>query len=182
MPTGGTMALDLRFEILKSLRASPIVVRQLVRGLDDFQIRYRPTPKDWAVIEVVAHLADTDQRALERVQRMLHEEEPYLPAYDPNELARECAYINMNLGEQLDRYEQERRRHVADLEALDPAAWERIGRHEAHGQMSVELYESHTACEDVDHLAQIARLIALISSMDSAGSWAATSDMSNKPA
>jgi hypothetical protein len=31
--------------------------------------------------------------------------------------------------------------------------------HGQHGRMSVELYETHVAAEEVDHLAQIARLL-----------------------
>jgi hypothetical protein len=37
--------------------------------------------------------------------------------------------------------------------------WARIGRHGEHGEMTVELYETHVAAEEVDHLAQIARLL-----------------------
>jgi hypothetical protein len=51
-----------------------------------------------------------------------------------------------------------RRQHLAELEALDGSGWERTGRHGEHGVMSVELYETHVAAEEVDHLAQIARL------------------------
>jgi hypothetical protein len=55
--------------------------------------------------------------------------------------------------------EEPRRQHVALLEALDATGWERTGRHGQHGTMSVELYETHVAGEEVDHLAQIARLL-----------------------
>jgi hypothetical protein len=52
-----------------------------------------------------------------------------------------------------------RRQHVAELEALDGPGWERTGRHGEHGELTVELYETHVAAEEVDHLAQIARLL-----------------------
>jgi DinB superfamily len=51
--------LDRRAEIVKTLRATPVVVRALVAGIDDAQLRRRPAPGEWAIIEVVAHLADT---------------------------------------------------------------------------------------------------------------------------
>lgn len=114
---------------------------------------------DWAIIEVVAHMADTDERALGRVHRMVNEEAPYLPAFDHEVLARERRYIEMDLDEEVRRYQEARGAHVAALEPLDTSGWERRGRHEVHSEMTIELYESHVASEDVDHLAQIARLI-----------------------
>ena len=45
------------------------------------------------------------------------------------------------------------------LEALDAQGWERTGQHGEHGAATVELYETHVAAEEVDHLTQVARLL-----------------------
>jgi hypothetical protein len=71
-----------REEILKALRAGPLVLARLVRALPDGVVRARPAAGEWAIIEVVAHMADTDERSLARTGRMLAEEEPILAAYD----------------------------------------------------------------------------------------------------
>jgi hypothetical protein len=43
---------------------------------------------------------------------------------------------------------------LAVLEALDAPGWERTGRHGEHGELSVELYETHVAAfEDHGNLA-----------------------------
>ena len=151
--------LDLSEEILKSLRASPVILGALVAGLDDEQIRRRPAPGEWAVIEVVAHVADVDERAHTRLRRMLAEDNPFLPAFDQDALAVERGYIGMDLPEQVARYRQSRAAHLADLAGLDRRQWQRSGRHEAAGDLTVQVYEAHVASEDVDHLAQIARLL-----------------------
>ena len=150
---------DLSEEILKSLRASPVILGALVAGLDDEQIRRRPAPGEWAVIEVVAHVADVDERAHTRLRRMLAEDNPFLPAFDQDALAVERGYIGMDLPEQVARYRQSRAAHLADLAGLDRRQWQRSGRHEAAGDLTVQVYEAHVASEDVDHLAQIARLL-----------------------
>ena len=79
----GLVVISERAEILKALRAGPIVLRRLVRDLPDATIRARPAPGEWTIVEVVAHLADTEERALGRTHRMLDEEEPALAPYDP---------------------------------------------------------------------------------------------------
>jgi len=152
--------LDLNEEILKSLRASPVILGTMVAGLDDERIRWRPAPGEWAVIEVVAHVADVDERAHARLRRMLAEDNPFLPAFDQDALAEEHGYITMDLPEQVARYQRSRAAHLAGLAGLDPGQWQRTGRHEAASDMTVQLYEAHVASEDVDHLAQIARLIS----------------------
>jgi hypothetical protein len=149
--------LDRRAEIIKTLRATPVVVRALVAGVDQAQLRRRPAPGEWAIMEVVAHLADTEERALARVRRMLGEEDPELEPFDQEALAEQRRYLDLDLERELARLERLRAEHLAVLERLDASGWDRTGRHGEHGEMTVELYETHVAAE-IDHLAQIARL------------------------
>ena len=150
--------INTREESMKALRAVPVVARALAQGQDDAALRQRPAPGEWAAIEVIAHMADTDERALGRIRRMRDEEEPMLAAFDPEALAVERAYIAAPIEPTLRRLEDTVAALVAELGALDDASWERTGRHAAHGQVTIAVYLAHVAAEDVDHLAQIARL------------------------
>ncbi|HEY2125708.1 MAG TPA: DinB family protein [Streptosporangiaceae bacterium] len=151
--------IDTHKEILKTLRATTVVLRALVRDISDRQLRQRPGPGEWAIIEVVGHLADTEERALGRVRRMLAEDNPPLEPFDQAALAQQRRYIDWDLAAELSRLGRLRAQHLAELEALEGAAWTRTGRHGEHGQISIELYEAHVAAEEVDHLAQISRIL-----------------------
>ena len=83
--------LDSRQEILKTLRATPVVLRALVADVDEARLRRRPAPGEWAIIEVVGHLADTEERALGRARHMLAEDDPVLEPFDQEALAEEGA-------------------------------------------------------------------------------------------
>ena len=148
-----------REEILKALRAGPLVLRLLVRGLDDESLRRRPAVGEWAVIEVVAHLADTEERTLKRTRSMLSEDDPILVPYDPAELALTRGYIGFDLDRELARFERLRADMTELLAGLDDPAMARTGNHGEHGRITVQQLAAHTAGEDADHLAQIARLI-----------------------
>ena len=124
--------LNRRQEIMKTLRATPIVLQAL---------------------------ADTEERALGRVRRMLAEDNPQLEPFDQEALAIERRYLDLDLQEELARLEHLRGQHLAVLAATDAPGWEWTGCHGEHGQMTLELYETHVAAEAVDHLAQIARLL-----------------------
>ena len=151
--------IDERLELLKALRAGPLVLRRLVRGLDERSLRTRPADGEWAIVEVVAHLADTDERTLARTRRMLAEDEPVLAPYDPHALAIERNYLAFDVEAELARFERLRRETTNLLEGLDDAGWLRPGNHGEHGRITVQQLAAHTAGEDGDHFAQIARMI-----------------------
>jgi DinB superfamily len=148
-----------RTEILKAFHAGPIVLRALLRGLPDDLIRRRPAEREWAIVEVVAHLADTEERTLARTRRMLAEDEPFLDPYDPDALAAERGYIELAVAEEIARFERLREEQAMLLGGLTDGGWQRTGVHGEHGRITVQQLAAHTAGEDADHLAQIARMI-----------------------
>jgi hypothetical protein len=89
---------------------------------------------------------------------MLAENDPELEPFNQEALAEERHYLDLDLNEELARLERLRAEHLALLVGLDGPSWERTGRHGEHGVISLELYETHVAAEEVDHLAQVARL------------------------
>jgi hypothetical protein len=90
--------------------------------------------------------------------------------YGPGAHSRNLRKTNLRLrrrsrNSSLDRQHRRRTKVViagdplALLIGLDRPSWERTRRHGEHGDISVEPYETHVAAEEVDHLAQIARLL-----------------------
>lgn len=150
---------DTKAELLDVYRATPVTLRALVAQADNALLKRRPAANDWAVIEIVAHLADTEERAMKRVERMLHEDNPALPGYDPAELADVRDYRSMDLANELDLFASVRATQIALLEGIDDAAWGRTGQHEETGEITVEALTAHMAAHDAIHLAQIARIL-----------------------
>jgi uncharacterized damage-inducible protein DinB len=150
--------IDPYAELIEINRATPVILRSLVRGLDREATR-RAGEGEWAVIQVVAHLADAEERAVERVRVMSREDQPQLFGYDQEELAELRGYLEMDLGELLDRFERLRAERVALLSALDTAGWSRIGVHDQYGPITIHALMAHMAKHDAVHLAQVARLV-----------------------
>ena len=150
---------DERAELLDAYRATPPILRALLRGVDADTARTRTDRDGWSIVEVVAHLGDAEERALGRVRRMVREDDPALPGYDEAALAVERRYREQDLGEALGRFQALRAEHVAELAALAPDGWSRTGRHEEVGAITVQSLTAHMAAHDAVHLAQIARLL-----------------------
>lgn len=155
--------IDVTAEYRRMLAAAPEILSAVVAGVGPETARRRPEPGEWAVVEVVAHLADSDERSVERIERMASEHEPVLEPYDQDALAAEGRYRDRSLPAELDRFLASRRRHLQVLDRLGEADWARVGVHGEHGRMTVAGYVAHCAAEDVDHLAQIVRTLAAVS-------------------
>lgn len=151
--------IDVNDESVKVLEATPQIVRTLVHGLDADGWRKRPAPGEWSALEIAVHLMDVESHTVDRVRRILSEEHPALPAWDheslPARAYREGADPNVALRE----HAELRHEHLRLLRGLSEQHWQRSARHETHGDITLTELEAHVAAEEVDHLAQLARLL-----------------------
>jgi hypothetical protein len=147
-------------DLVEMLRITPVLLRSLVSQVTDQQARVPPTEGDWSVVEIAAHLADADEKAIDRIRRMTAEDEPLIEGYDQVELAERRRYREMNLSDVLNRFDQLRAERVTLLEPLNAAAWERTGRHSQAGIITLYQLTLHMCRHDAIHLAQIARATA----------------------
>ena len=74
------------------LREIPAVFRRALLSADH-AIRHRPATGAWSAIEVVGHMIDKMQIWFSRVERLMIEERPALPAYDQDALVRDHDYL-----------------------------------------------------------------------------------------
>jgi uncharacterized damage-inducible protein DinB len=150
---------DTQAELLDTYRATPTILRALLRGVGDEQARARAGANDWSIIEIVAHLADAEDTATERVTLMAREDRPRLAAYDQEERARARHYIGLDLAATLERFARLRAEQIALLSTFDTATWQRAGVHDEAGEITVQTLTAHMTAHDAIHLAQIAQLL-----------------------
>jgi hypothetical protein len=147
---------DERADLLTALKAGPVVLRTLLSSR--LAGSARPAADAWAAVEIVCHLRDAERIALERDQLMQTEERPVVNAYDQDELATQSAYSRQDIDVALREFEEIRARHVAFLEGLAAADWDRVGVHEEFGEMTIKQHVAHIAAHDPLHFGQLAKL------------------------
>jgi hypothetical protein len=64
--------------LIDANEARAAVLRDAVAGLTREDLTARPGPVEWSVLEVVVHLADSDCITIDRMKRILVEDEPPL--------------------------------------------------------------------------------------------------------
>ncbi len=149
---------DVPKDLLDAFRAAPEVYQALLRGCSQQQAQAaRGGDEGWSVVEVICHLRDAEERAIERMRAMRDQDEPLLPSYDQDAWASERNYAAADLDAALTAFLQLRAQHIAELEALAPPSWERAGRHQEQGRITIAQHTAHVVSHDIVHAAQIGR-------------------------
>jgi uncharacterized damage-inducible protein DinB len=112
-------------------------VRRAAAGLSPAELTARPGPGAWSILELVVHLADSDAIAIDRMKRMLIEDNPTLLYADETVYNERLFPHEQTLEDALTLIEVGRRQFARVLRKLPPEAFERFGTHNRRGRMTV---------------------------------------------
>ncbi len=149
---------DLNRDLLDALKATPETLAGLLAGISDFHARAAiGGDENWSVVEVVCHLRDAEEFFIKRMQSMRDQDNPLIIGYDQEVLARERNYKNADLRSALAAFIVFRQQTIRDFSLLTPDQWQRVGRHNELGQITIFAQAVHHTAHDAIHCAQIAR-------------------------
>lgn len=149
--------------LLWNLKSLPNELDDLLQGLDDETLRWRPIPNKWSIKEIMCHLRDMEREAyLARYQKIFHEVHPLLPNVDQDRSAFERDYINQDTQTALAEFKELRAATVQTLDSAPVETWSRAGTHETNGPMTVEqLVMRQIKGNDMNHLVQMKDIVRL---------------------
>ncbi|HEV3121737.1 MAG TPA: DinB family protein [Isosphaeraceae bacterium] len=137
-------------ELIESYVAGSQKLRQAVGGLSREALLARPGPGDWSIQEVVIHLVDSDMISIDRMKRLLTEENPTLLYADETAYVQRLFHDEQSIEDALTLFEIGRRQWARVLRKLPDEAFARKGTHNRTGTVTVggmvETYIKH-----VDH-------------------------------
>lgn len=152
---------DATHDLLDALRATPEVLTTLLTGVTQEEaLAARGGDEGWSVVEVLCHLRDAEEYALQRATSMRDQENPDIQPYDQEALAVTRNYAAEDLHAALFAFIRFRQQHLAVLQGLSPEGWERPGNHLEAGHITLFNHSLHMACHDAIHCAQIARQLS----------------------
>src|SRR5215471_579730 len=125
-------------------------LREAVAGLSREELTARPGPGKWSILELVLHLTDSDSISIDRMKRMLTEDNPSLLYADETAYVDRLFAHEQSLEDALALFEVGRRQFARVLRKLPDEAFQRHGTHNRRGAMTVgELVEDYI--EHVNH-------------------------------
>jgi hypothetical protein len=150
--------MDFLAEAIEKLSATPQRAVEIVHGLSEEQLSWKPT-KFFSLRESVLHLRDLDVEGYEkRIQMILSEDSPMLPDMDGGKLAQERNYNAQPIEPALADLARSRAASVERLRACSEADLGRTAEMEGVGKIELrrllELWMQH----DADHLKDMAEL------------------------
>ena len=145
-------------DVLDAFKATPETLTTLLAGVSQKQAQSaKGGDEGWSVLEVLCHLRDGEEFGLQRDVAMRDQANPDIAPYDQEKMAVERKYASQDLRQALEDFIRLRREHVAMLEKLSTAEWERPGNHLEVGGITIFYHIVHMVCHDAIHCAQIAR-------------------------
>jgi uncharacterized damage-inducible protein DinB len=126
--------------LIETYAAGPAKLRAACTGLTHEELTARPGPGEWSILEVVVHLADSDAISIDRMKRMLTEDNPPLLYADETAYVARLHTHEQDLEDALALMEIGRRQWARVLRKLPDEAFARTGLHNRRGTVRVEDY------------------------------------------
>ncbi len=121
-----------------------------IAGLTRADCVARPGPGEWSILELVVHLADGDAVAIDRMKRVIAEENPSLVAFDENKWIKQLFIDEQSIEDAAALFELNRRQMARVLRKLPPQAFDRAGTHSERGRVTLrDLLVTYT--DHLDH-------------------------------
>lgn len=128
-----------------------------VEGLSEELLMYKPGENRWCIKEVVIHLCDAELVTLDRMKRVISENNPLFFKFDPDAWALRLQYQSLDMSVFLSLFAAFRSSMVPILHSLKEEDWARTGVHNQNGKMTLQELVT-TFVEHLDrHIRQIER-------------------------
>jgi tRNA-binding protein len=154
------MSLSAGTDPFSILSRTPARIGALLAGRSAQDLQWTPAPSRWSIGQIVAHLADAEVVGAYRFRMILGAPGTPLQAFDQDDWAREMAYETRDATASLALFAALRTSLLQLVRGLDDEKLDRFGVHAERGKESVRQLLSLYAGHDLNHVAQIERLIA----------------------
>ena len=152
---------DLVKELFEKFATAPRRLFELCSGVSQLKLQAPIADGKWTSLQIIQHLVGCDREALlPRIEKMLAEDNPELPAYDQDAWMKIHGAVSDRLAVQLiDEYARLREKSSIMLFDLNLEQWLRPGQHEEMGRITILKLCEYFSRHDAHHYQQIARFL-----------------------
>lgn len=136
-------------------------LRELIGEAGD-DLRTRPEPREWSVLECIGHLVDSELTTAARVRWIVSEDEPDIVGYDQDLWVDRLRHRDDDPDDLISLFDTLRRANLRLWSQRPVGDRERVGIHRERGPESYGLIVRLAAGHDRFHIAQAERALAAI--------------------
>ncbi|GIV77906.1 DinB family protein [Litorilinea aerophila] len=145
--------------ILERMADNAATVESLARSVGEEQARWKPSPTEWSILEVINHLYDEEREDFRtRLDYTLHRPGQPWPPIDPEGWVVARSYNSRELQPSLDNFLAERRRSMAWLRSLQAPNWSATYTHPRAGAITAGALLASWLAHDFLHIRQLTQL------------------------
>ena len=149
--------MNLRF-ITAQMASNAQAIQALVKDVSDEQARWRPSPDDWSILEVINHLHDEESEDFRaHLDLILHHRGEPWPSIDPQGWVVARRYNERNPAQSLQDFLRARRASLDWLGELPSPDWQAVYR-APFGEISAGDMLASWLAHDLLHLRQLVEL------------------------
>lgn len=148
---------------LTHLTEAPPRLAALTAGLPPDHLQARPSPSEWSLNDILAHLRACSDMWGQAIAAILAEDRPTIRAVNPTTWIKQTDYPTLAFRPSLRAYTRQRAALLAVLQPLPTKAWARSATITGAGkplQRTVLAYAQWLANHERSHLNHIARRVA----------------------
>jgi len=141
--------------ILAILASTPAVLHSLTTDLSSKAWAQKPTSDDWAMIELVCHLRDTEREVHHlQINTLLEDSKPFVPRPDAAVWAKQRNYLHEDGATAVREFTSARIKTIEILKGVGPVMWARTARHAIFGPTNFMEVIGFMADHDRMHIQQ----------------------------
>ncbi len=144
---------------LKRLERTADDLTAAIKGQSPATLAKRPDQKNWAGVEVLCHLRDTEEAFNGRFQMFLAMDDTKLLPADPDRWAIDRQYARCDASEAIEAFRKRRAENLDVFKKLSPDQWKRGGTHPTRGRMTFDDFLSLMCYHDDTHTDQLQRAL-----------------------
>ena len=149
-------------QALTALAETPPRLTALTAGLVPAQLQTRPSPAEWSLNEILAHLRACADMWGGCMRTIIAEDRPTLRAVNPRTWIKQTNYLQLEFRPSLRAYARQRAKLLAVLKPLPPEGWSRAATVTGAGKVlerTVLFYAQWLARHERPHVKQVARIV-----------------------
>jgi hypothetical protein len=132
---------------------------KLVEGVSSDKLAKRPAPDKWSVAEILVHLAEGEVSSFWRYRQMIEHNGSTIVPFDQDLWYTLGDYRSRKPEEALQLFRLLRETNLRLFDKLTPQQWQCGGVHMERGPMTVADLARQIAGHDINHLAQVEKLV-----------------------
>ena len=144
---------------IQKLSQHPVLVRALLKDVQEEQLRWKPSENEWSMLEVIYHLYDEEKEDFRmRFKLTLENPDTNWPPIDPEGWVTARGYNNGALDTALSGFLKEREASLAYLKSLGAPDLGKRHKHPAGFWLSAGDLLASWVAHDLLHIRQLTRL------------------------